>query len=173
MKFFDKVRDFMLGVELNDDDDFIAEYDLEEEIEEPVRSKPKERTISDFSAASKKKNNADSNLLTMPTTINNSFSNNAKVVICKPTSVNDAPSVCDYLLQNSICIITLEKIEHANAQRIADFLAGAAYTIKGEIERISDDIFIIAPHGVRVSSELKEQIKSSNSILPWITAAFK
>lgn len=167
MKFFDKVRDYMLGAELDSEDDFVAEYEIEEE--EPVR-KPKEKSTNEFLGTGRKKSSSESNLLTMP---HAATANNTKVVICKPTSVNDAPSVCDYLLQNTICIITLQKVEHINAQRIADFLAGSAYTLKGEIERVSDDIFIIAPNGVRVSSELKDQIKSGSSILPWITSAFK
>ena len=171
MKFLDKFRDYMLGAELNDDDDEYEFIDVEEE--PPIRSKSRERNVSDFSSVSRRKSDTESNLLSMPSN-HGSFNNNSKVVICKPTSVNDAPSVCDYLLQNTICIITLEKVEHVHAQRIADFLAGASYTIKGEIERVSDDIFIIAPQGVKVSSELREQIKSgTSSILPWITSAFK
>ena len=96
-----------------------------------------------------------------------------QVVITYPTDVDDAASACDYIKQNKTCIINLEGVDRANAQRIADFLGGAAYAIDGDIQRVSTDIFIVAPANVNITGEFKEELKANGLILPWVSSSFK
>ena len=97
-----------------------------------------------------------------------------QVVISYPKVVDDAATACDYIKQNKTCIINLEGIDRIVAQRIADFLGGAAYAINGDIQRISADIFIIAPSNVNITGELKEELKANGLILPWVpSSSFK
>jgi len=96
-----------------------------------------------------------------------------QVIITYPVDIDDAASVCDYINQSKICVVNLDGVDHANAQRIADFLGGAAYAISGDIQRISTDIFIVAPSNVVITGELKEQLKSSGLILPWVSSSLK
>ncbi len=73
------------------------------------------------------------------------------VEITDPANLEDAARVVDYLLQGIIITVNLESIEKRDAQRVADFLCGAAYSVQATISRISNHIFIITPSGTGVS----------------------
>ncbi|MDR1665327.1 MAG: cell division protein SepF [Clostridiales bacterium] len=82
------------------------------------------------------------------------------VVLTCPTDVPDATYICDYIKSGKACVVNLEGVDRAKAQRIADFLGGSCYSLNGDIERISNEIFIIAPAGVQVTGEMKEELAS-------------
>ena len=82
------------------------------------------------------------------------------VRIIRPEEMHDATLVCDYLRDSVICIIDMQEAEKGTAQRIADYLGGVSYALMGTIERIDSHTFIMAPDGVKIDSELKEELKS-------------
>lgn len=149
MKILDKVRSYMLG------------DDLEEEKIEPMVTKSE--PISNLATFKPKRDNAK--IVSFNTSVQ------MQVVITYPGDVDDAALSCDYIKQNKTCIINLEGIDRVQSQRIADFLSGAAYAINGDIQRVSSDIFIVAPANVNITGELKEELKASGLILPWIASS--
>ena len=114
----------------------------------------------------------DSGVLNLPSS-NNYRISAEEIVICRPETLEDARPVCEYLKNNVICVISLESVDKAIAQRIADFLSGACDALDGGIQRISHDIFLIAPANVAITSEVKEELKKNGVILPWIQTAFR
>ena len=80
------------------------------------------------------------------------------VMISHPTDVNDATYVSEYIKDNKACIVNLEGLDRAVAQRIADFLGGAVYALNGEIQRVSKDIFLVAPASVSISDGVKNEL---------------
>jgi cell division inhibitor SepF len=44
-----------------------------------------------------------------------------------------------------------------------DFLSGTCYSLEGSIQKVTNNIFVIAPENVEISSEL-EEIKSRNNM---------
>ncbi len=186
MSFFTKVRNYMLGADYEDDDEFIEEY--EEDIEPDdghYRAKEKERERErererdrDFerdtysSIRTSRKYTPDTKVINMPQTPPNTDAK-VKVVICRPEVVDDATSICEHLKNDIICVVNLEGVERTNAQRIADFLGGSCFALSGEIQRVSNEIFLVAPSSIGISSELKEELKANGLILPWISSAFK
>ncbi|MDR1530861.1 MAG: cell division protein SepF [Clostridiales bacterium] len=176
----EKFRDYMLGSDYDDEDEDLAEdeeyyespryksrpeRDYGEREKAPERASPRERP-------EKRMSGMESNVVNLPGT---GFSGEAAtVIIFHPEVVDDASEICGRLKENKICAVNLEDIEKANAQRIADFLGGACYALGGDIQRISSSIFIIAPPGVTISNELKNEFKSKgDSLLSWLPAAFK
>jgi len=95
-----------------------------------------------------------------------------QVMLTYPKEVVDATDVCDYLRKGYVCVVNLEGVASSPAQRIADFLSGAAYVTDGAIERINTHIFIAAPSHVLISGETEEELSASN-ILPWIASSFR
>ncbi len=73
------------------------------------------------------------------------------VAITDPSNVDDASQVANLLIQGSIVTVNLETIEKKDAQRVADFLCGAAFAVNASIKRLSNHIFIITPSGTGVS----------------------
>ena len=92
------------------------------------------------------------------------------VVIYYPKNINDAALAVDGLKEKKILIVNLENVNKDDAQRIADFLSGAAYNANGSIEKISSDIFVVAPENISISGEFKEELFKKGLILPWVSS---
>lgn len=174
MGFLDKVRKTLLGAEFSSEDEFFVEDYEDDEVtdEAPRETRRKEKEYTDISDYRHKKteskySGSDSKVL------NFNADQKDSIVITKPKTIEDAPIVTDYLLNNMACIINLESVEHSDAQRIADFIGGTAYALNCDVERVNNDVFVIAPVTMNIASELKDEIKNSGSILPWIASAFR
>jgi len=90
-----------------------------------------------------------------------------QVCIIKPEKYEDAQEICDQVKARKPVVVNLEKIEYPTAQRIMDFLSGTCYSLDGTIQRVANNIFIIAPENVDVSGDFKEELKTKGVILPW------
>ena len=90
----------------------------------------------------------------------------SEVILRHPASVNDAAKVCDFIREEKLCVIDLTGIDRNMAQRIADFLGGACYAINGTIQRISKDIFIVVPSGVRISADITDELEKDGYVVP-------
>lgn len=90
-----------------------------------------------------------------------------QVCIIKPEKYEDAQEICDHVKARKPVVVNLEKIEYPTAQRIMDFLSGTCYSLDGTIQRVANNIFIIAPENVDVSGDFKEELKTKGVILPW------
>ena len=155
MKLLNKVYNYIRGEDFEDDD----------EIEEIKQNEEPQKELNNITPFRPKRDN--SKIVSIHTNVQ------MQVVITYPCDVDDAAASCDYIKQNKTCIINLEGVDRANAQRIADFLGGAAYAINGDIQRVSTDIFIVAPANVNITGEFKEELKANGLILPWVSSSFK
>ena len=92
------------------------------------------------------------------------------VVIIKPEEYEDAQEICDQIKSNRPVVVNLEKVEYPVAQRIMDFLSGTCYSLEGSIQRVANNIFIIAPGSVDISGNFKEELKTKGVLLPWMNS---
>ncbi|MCL2420229.1 MAG: cell division protein SepF [Defluviitaleaceae bacterium] len=83
------------------------------------------------------------------------------VMILRPKVVEDATLVCDHLQDNRVCIIDMKDAEHMVGQRIADYLGGVCYALRGHVERIDTHTFVMAPDGVKIDSGFRDELESS------------
>ena len=90
----------------------------------------------------------------------------AEIILRHPMDVSDAAKVCDFIREEKVCVIDLTGVDRSMAQRIADFLGGACYAINGTIQRISKDIFIVVPSGVRISADIKDELEKDGYVIP-------
>lgn len=91
-----------------------------------------------------------------------------QVVVIQPTCYEDAQQICDQVKAKKPVVVNLEQVEYPVAQRIMDFLSGTCYSLEGSIQRVANNIFVIAPENVEISGEFKEEIKSRSSVVfPW------
>jgi cell division inhibitor SepF len=146
------------------DDD---EYDDEEYEEEPARetrrtplrdvNKDREPEYSSPSRRNSSNSRANPNVYSINTNVQ------MQVVVIQPTCYEDAEEICDHIKEEKPVVINLEKVEYTIAQRIMDFLSGTCYSLEGSIQKVTNNIFVIAPENVEISSEL-EEIKSRNNM---------
>lgn len=165
-KIFDKVKDLLLGPEEYDDFEGYDEYGYETET--PVketfpREVPKSGDVMEFNNNKRTKNT--SQVVSIHTNVQ------MQVVIIKPECYEDAQEICDQIKGKKPVVINLEKVEYPIAQRIMDFLSGTCYSLDGTIQRVANNIFIIAPENVDISGDFKEELKTKGAFRPWASSA--
>ena len=99
--------------------------------------------------------------------VNIHSSSQFKVVIMQPENFEDARDICDHLKNKKPVVVNLEEVQKECAQRIVDFLSGSIYGLDGEIQKVSSNIFLIAPSNVDIMSEFKDELKNKG-VFPWV-----
>ena len=171
MGIFDKVLDVM---RLNEEDDeYYDEYEdeYEEEEEAPARKHFffKKTGTDDVVQESVPvtSGGARSRVSSRPSSSGSASSNitpmrghrSAKameVCVIKPTSFEDSREISETLLANRMVILNMEGMDTGTAQRIIDFVSGSCYALDGDLQQISNCIFLVTPHSVGVSGDLQE-----------------
>lgn len=86
---------------------------------------------------------------------------NMEVCVIKPTSFEDAREITENLLDGRSVILNLEGLNVEIAQRIIDFASGSCYSINGNLQKVSNYIFIITPDTVEISGDFQELVGNS------------
>ncbi|MFZ7122051.1 MAG: cell division protein SepF [Eubacteriaceae bacterium] len=139
----------LLGLEIED------EFD-EDEFEETTDEELSEEVKSIFN----KKNKKDKNI-----TMSN-MKGNSKVLVVEPEFFEDAPGICDNLKKNKTVVVNLENADYEDGRKIFDFLNGSVYALDGTIQKISENVFILAPSSVDVITDEIES-DTSTELLDW------
>lgn len=85
-----------------------------------------------------------------------------EVSMIKPTSIEDARDICDFLLDGKAVVLNMEGIHMEVAQRIIDFTSGATYSMNGNLQKISSYIFIATPESVELSGDFQDLLGNAN-----------
>ena len=67
-----------------------------------------------------------------------------EVVVIRPESMEDAKEITDTLLTGKAVVLNLEGIHVEIAQRIIDYSAGSTYAIRGNLQKITNYIFLVS-----------------------------
>ena len=86
-----------------------------------------------------------------------------EVTMIKPTSMDDSRDICDYLLSGKAVVLNMEGIHMETAQRIIDFTSGATYSMNGNLQKISNYIFIATPDSVELSGDFQDILSAGVS----------
>ena len=171
-KVFDRLRDLMFG-EYDPDYDDPDEDDYEEPDEDYEEPPAKRRTpLRDVNKNREPEYTSGRRTSSTTRTNPNVYSINTnvqmQVVVIQPTCYEDAQQICDQVKAKKPVVVNLEQVQYPIAQRIMDFLSGTCYSLEGSIQRVANNIFVIAPENVEISGEFKEEIKSRSSVVfPW------
>lgn len=79
-----------------------------------------------------------------------------EVCVIKPKSMEDAREITETLLNSCTVVLNMEGLDLDIAQRIIDFSSGSCFAINGNLQKISNYIFIITPANVDVSGDFQE-----------------
>lgn len=79
-----------------------------------------------------------------------------EVCVIRPESMEDAKEITDTLLYGKAVVLNLEGIQVDIAQRIIDYSAGSTYAIKGNLQKITNYIFLVTPPNVDISGDIPE-----------------
>lgn len=164
MGVFDKFLDIMkLNDDDYDDDDFYDD-DYDDDFEEKPRKalfKKEKDDYDDFDMPAERKPRSSSNNKVTPMRQPNRHSAGMEVCVVKPTSVDDAREITETLLANRTVILNLEGLDLEIAQRIIDFTSGATFAISGNLQKISNYIFLVTPTNVDITGDLQDLLGGS------------
>ena len=161
MGIFDKLLDVM---RLNDDD---YEFDNDEEIKEkkPSRRERKkeaqeqQRPADTYDISEKQRQKQQSKI----TPINRNRKqgqSGMEVCVIKPSTIEDEIEITETLLNGRTVVINMEGLSVDIAQRIIDFTSGATFAMHGNLQKISNYIFLATPNGVDISGDIQELMES-------------
>ncbi len=68
--------------------------------------------------------------------------------------------ITETLLSGRTVILNLEGLDLEVAQRIIDFTSGATYAISGNLQKISNYIFLVTPTNVDISGDLQDLLNT-------------
>ncbi|MBR5799620.1 MAG: cell division protein SepF [Lachnospiraceae bacterium] len=152
---------FLNAMRLNDEEEFYDEYyDDDEPVQEPPKkaAAPKE-VMQDFEEEKPAIKKAAPKVTQIRQT--KKIGNGMEVCVIKPTSIEDAREITETLLSNRTVVLNLEGLDVDIAQRIIDFTSGSCFAINGNLQKISNYIFIITPEVVGISGDFQEILTGS------------
>lgn len=76
---------------------------------------------------------------------------NQRIIVYYPKTPEDVMVLINHLRMNNPVVVKLDDIDEVTAQRILDFLSGAACALSGTVHRISGNLFLLSPHGVEIT----------------------
>lgn len=162
MSFLSKLMDTM---RLNDDED--EDYFLDDDYEDddkPARKNLFKKNTDSYNDEEDEPEQSKPRFLPRTTTSSKvvPMRRSMEVSLVKPTSLDDAKEICDYLLAGKAVVLNMEGIHTETAQRIIDFTSGATYSMDGNLQKISNYIFIATPQSVELSGDFQDLLSGGN-----------
>jgi cell division inhibitor SepF len=84
----------------------------------------------------------------------------AKVEVVAPSRFGDAKDIADCLKSNRPVIVNLQVAERDLQRRMIDFCSGVTYALSGEMEKVADQVFLLAPTNVKLSEEERQRLQA-------------
>ena len=171
MGFLDKIMDTMhLGSD-DYDDDYDDDFDDDYEKERPRRGsvfKKKDRDYDydmedDLVTESGKVRSVKQQSRITPMR-SRKTSNGMEVCVFKPALFDEAREITDTLLGNCTVVLNFEGLDVEIAQRIIDFTSGSCYAIGGNLQKVSNYIFIVTPKSVDISGDFQDILSGAFDI---------
>ncbi len=141
------------------------EYDQAEEFSGGMS---RVRTIPRESAVPSQSGQAPSNVAPRPSAVrampvDTSISpaaapTSARVHVVAPSRFGDAKEIADRLKDNRPVIVNLQMADRDLQRRMIDFCSGVTYALSGEMEKVADQVFLLAPTNVKVSDEERQRL---------------
>lgn len=176
MSFIDSILDKMgLGDDYYDDDEF---YDEEDDFEEPPKKRGNKKSAvkdedlyddyeeeEDHKAYAKGKTVKPNKKVTpISSSKRKGEQEEMEVCVVKPTSVEDSREITETLLNGRTVVLNLEGLDIEIAQRIIDFTSGSCFAISGNLQKISNYIFIITPHNVDIFGDFQDILNGTINV---------
>lgn len=86
----------------------------------------------------------------------------AKPFAMSPSSFNEAQSVADKYMAGVPVIMNLQGLERDLSRRLVDFASGLCYGMRGSMERVTNQVYLLTPSNVEVSAEEKRRLREND-----------
>lgn len=80
-----------------------------------------------------------------------------KMQISKPTSFEQANEIIAQLKNRNSIVINLEYVSKEVGRRIVDVVSGAVRALDGNMEKVSNSIFVVAPYNYDIENQFSKE----------------
>ncbi|MCL4313462.1 MAG: cell division protein SepF [Actinobacteria bacterium] len=81
------------------------------------------------------------------------------VHVVAPTKFSDAREIADRFMGNQPVIVNLQVGDRELTRRMIDFCSGVAYALRGSMEKVADQVFLLTPSNVEVPAEERQRLQ--------------
>jgi cell division inhibitor SepF len=82
----------------------------------------------------------------------------ARITTLHPRTYNEARTIGEHFRDGTPVIMNLTEMVDSDAKRLVDFSAGLIFGLRGNIERVTNKVFLLSPANVEVAAEDKARI---------------
>jgi cell division inhibitor SepF len=79
-----------------------------------------------------------------------------------PVSFNEAQDVADKFMAGVPVIVNLQGVDRDLSRRLVDFASGLCYGMRGQMERVTHQLYLLTPAHVEVSAEERRRLRESD-----------
>ncbi|MBS1837560.1 MAG: cell division protein SepF, partial [Actinobacteria bacterium] len=79
--------------------------------------------------------------------------------VVMPRNFNDVQEVADTFKRSQPVIVNLQSVDRDLSRRLIDFCSGLCYGLEGNMERVTDHVFLLTPSGAQVSDDDRRRIR--------------
>jgi len=161
MDFFEKIKSYLRVNDSEDEsyEDDMTEFEDYEEEDDDLEIKNASETVEEEEPMRPRvasRNNKTNKVIPIR--------KDMEVTMFRPSSVEESRLVVDSLKEGKTVVLNLEEVRTAIAQRIVDFICGAAYDMEGNLQSISDSIFIVTPPNIGLTGEFVDLLGNTGGI---------
>lgn len=84
---------------------------------------------------------------------------NPKPYAMSPSSFNEAQEVADKFMAGVPVIVNLQGVERELSRRLVDFASGLCYGLRGQMERVTTQMYLLTPSDVQVSEDDRRRLQ--------------
>ncbi len=78
----------------------------------------------------------------------------SRMILLEPRAYSESQQIVDYIKARSAVVVNLKRVTPEQAKRIVDFLSGAVYALRGELQKLGNGIFLCTPNNVNVEGKM-------------------
>lgn len=142
-----------------EDDDYPEEEKVKKKVSRKEQKKEEPKKPEPFETVEKKQK-PQSSKITPISKNRKQGQQSMEVCVIKPNAIEDEIEITETLLNGRTVIINMEGLSVDLAQRIIDFTSGATFAMHGNLQKISNYIFLATPSGVDISGDIQNMLES-------------
>ncbi len=143
MAFFDKLKT-AIGLEEDYEDEWDdEEYENEKEIYEEESVVPVEENY-----ASTRRRDLGSMM-----NLQQGAYGKVQIAIHEPMAYEDGPKVLNDVKAKKIVLLNFEMLETEKKKQVFEFVNGGIYSLEAQIQKVTKDLFVIAPKGIFIEGK--------------------
>lgn len=81
-----------------------------------------------------------------------------RITTLHPRTYNEARTIGEHFREGIPVIMNLTEMVDSDAKRLVDFAAGLIFGLRGNIERVTNKVFLLSPANIEVTAEDKARI---------------